>query len=90
LFNQFRWLDSAVFDNADDEFSRTVSGVGSWFVMDTSVNYALNDNIDFQLNVDNLLDREMPYPAAGSANGETAYFSGVMGRYATFTVRARF
>ena len=90
VFNQFRWLDSAVFDNSDDEFTRTVPGVPSWFVMDTSIQYALNDNIDFQLNIDNLLDRDMPYPAAASALGETTYFSGVMGRYATFTARARF
>jgi outer membrane receptor protein involved in Fe transport len=90
VFNQFRWLDGAVFDNADDEFSRTVPGVPSWFVMDTSIRYALNDNIDLQLTVDNLLDRDMPYPAAGSAFGETTYFSGVLGRYATFTARARF
>lgn len=90
VFNQFRWLDSAVFNNADDEFSRTVPGVGSWFVMDTGIVYSLNENIELQLNIDNLLDREMPYPAAASAFGETTYFSGVMGRYATFTARARF
>ena len=90
VFNQFRWLDGAVFDNSDDEFSRTVPGVPSWFVMDAGILYALNDNIDLQLNIDNLLDRDMPYPAAASAFGETTYFSGVMGRYATFTARARF
>jgi iron complex outermembrane recepter protein len=90
IFNQFRWLDGAVFDNSDDEFTRTVPGVGSWFVMDAGIAYALNDNIDLQLNVDNLLDREMPYPAAASALGETTYFSGLLGRYATVTARARF
>jgi outer membrane receptor protein involved in Fe transport len=90
VFNQFRWLDGAVFSNADDEFSRTVRGVGSWFVMDTSILYALNDNIELQLNIDNLLDREMPFPAAASGFGETTYFSGIMGRYATLTARASF
>jgi len=90
VFNQFRWLDGAVFNNADDEFSRTVPGVGSWLVVDSSVRYALNDNVDLQLNIDNLLDREMPYPAAASAFGETTYFSGIMGRYATVTARVRF
>jgi iron complex outermembrane recepter protein len=89
-FNQFRWLDSAVFNNADGEFTRDVKGVPSWFVMDTSVRYQLNDNIDFQLNIDNLLDREMPYAAPAHDFGETTYFTGVMGRYATFTARARF
>lgn len=90
VFNQFRWLDGVVFDNADDEFSRNVPGFGSWFVMDTSISYALNDNIDLQLNIDNLLDRKAPYAAAASANGPTSYYTGVLERYATFTVRARF
>jgi outer membrane receptor protein involved in Fe transport len=58
--------------------------------MDTGILYAVTDNIDVQLNIDNLLDRDMPYPAAASALGETTYFSGVMGRYATLTARARF
>ena len=89
-FNQFRWLSSAVFNNADDEFSRNVSGVGDWLTVDTSIAYALNDNIDLQLNIDNLLDKAVPYPAVASAFGETAYFAGVLERYATFTVRARF
>lgn len=90
VFNQFRWLDGVVFDNADDATSRDVLGFGSWFTVDTSIAYALNDNIDLQLNIDNLLDRDAPYAAAASANGPTSYFSGVLERYATFTVRARF
>ncbi|MDZ7769618.1 MAG: hypothetical protein U5K38_11345 [Woeseiaceae bacterium] len=57
-------------------FHCTVPGVPSWFVMDTSIRYALNDNVELQLTIDNLLDREMPYPAAASGFGETTYFSG--------------
>lgn len=90
VYNQFRWLDEVVFDNSDDEFTRNVPGFGSWFVMDTSIAYALGDNVDLQLNIDNLLDRKAPYAAAASANGPTSYYSGVLERYATFTVRARF
>lgn len=89
-FNQFRWLDSAVFNNADDVDTRSVPGVSSWLVWDTSVVYQLNDNIELQLNVDNLLDNDVPYPAVASTNGLYAYFGGIMGRYTTFTARARF
>jgi len=89
-FNQIRWLDSAVFDNADTEFSRTISGVDDWIVFDTSVVYALNDNIDLQLNIDNLFDNDPPFAAVASGAGITAYFSGIRGRYATFTMRAGF
>ena len=89
-FNQIRWLDSAVFDNADTEFSRTISGVDDWTVFDTSVVYALNDNIELQLNIDNLFDNDPPFAAVASNNGIRAYFSGIRGRYATFTMRANF
>lgn len=90
VFNQFRWLSSAVFNNADTEFTRNVRGVGDWLTVDTSVAYALNDNIDLQLNIDNLFDKAAPYASIASAAGEATYFSGVLERYATFTVRARF
>lgn len=90
VFNQVRWLSSAVFNNADDLDTRDVSGLPSWTTFDTSINYAFNDNMDLQLNIDNLFDRKAPYAAPASEFGETAYFSGILERYATFTVRARF
>jgi hypothetical protein len=43
VFSQIRWLDSAVFDNSDTEFSRNVRGIDDWTVVDASVAYALND-----------------------------------------------
>ena len=89
-FNQIRWLDSAVFNNADTEFSRSISGVDDWTVFDTSVVYALNDNIELQLNIDNLFDNDPPFAAVASGNGIRAYFSGIRGRYVTFTMRANF
>lgn len=90
VFNQVRWLSSAVFDNSDTEFSRDVRGLPSWTVFDTSIMYAFNDSVDLQLNIDNLFDRSAPYASIASANGESTYFSGILERYATFTVRARF
>lgn len=92
VFNQLRWLDSAVFDNSDGEFSRSISGVDDWAVVNTTVAYAFNENIDFQLTIDNLFDEEPPFPAtAGNANaGISTYLPGVLGRYLTFAVRARF
>lgn len=89
-FNQFRWLDDAVFNNADDVNTRNIPGVDSWLVWDTSVLYRLSDSIELQLNIDNLLDNDVPYPAVASDNGLYPYFGGILGRYATFTARARF
>lgn len=92
VFNQLRWLDSAVFDNADGEFSRSISGVDDWTVLNTTVAYAFNDNIDLQLTIDNLFDEEPPFPATEgtSSVGVPTYFPGILGRFVTFTVRARF
>lgn len=89
-FNQLRWLDSAVFDNSDGEFSRNISGVDDWTVVNTTVGYALNDNIDLQLTIDNLFDKDPPFPAVAFGVGIAAYYPGVIGRFATFTVRATF
>ncbi len=87
-FNQIRWLDSAVFDNSDTEFSRNISGVDDWTVLDTSIVYALNDSIELQLNIDNLFDEDPPYAAVASGGGIRAYFSGIRGRYMTLSIRA--
>ncbi|MGI9260441.1 MAG: TonB-dependent receptor domain-containing protein [Woeseiaceae bacterium] len=89
-FNQLRWISSAVFNNADSPTTRSVSGVGDWTTWDTSVAYAINDDITVQVNIDNVLDKEAPYPAVASAFGETTYFSGILERYASITLRARF
>lgn len=90
VFSQFRWLSSAVFDNADDEFTRNPSGIDDWLVIDSGVAYQLSDGIELQLNVDNLLDEDPPYAAVASGNGIRAYYSGVRGRYMTLTMRATF
>ena len=79
-----------MFDNADGPDTRSVAGVGDWTTWDTSVAYAVTDDITVQVNIDNVLDKEAPFPAVASAFGETTYFSGILERYASVTVRARF
>ncbi len=90
VFGQLRWLDGAVFDNPDDEFTRDVSGVDDWFVADMSVVYAFNDEFDLQLNIDNVLDEDPPYGAMADFAGITTYYPGVRGRYLTLTARMQF
>ena len=52
-------------DNADVRYN-TYQGFSDWFVMDTKVNYRVNDNWNASLGVDNLLDRKYflfhPFP----------------------------
>jgi outer membrane receptor protein involved in Fe transport len=89
-FTQFRWLDEAVFDNSDDEFTRDVSGVGDWFIVDTSVSYSWDDRFEVQLNVDNVFNEGPPKPCVTDYGCQQAYFPGVLGRYAMISARARF
>ena len=52
-------------DNADVRYN-TYQGFSDWFVMDTKVNYRVNENFNASLGVDNLLDRKYflfhPFP----------------------------
>ena len=90
VFTQIRWLDAAVFDNTDTEFSRDVKGVGEWTTVDTTVVYSFRDNMDIRVTVENLFDNDAPYAAPAGTGGISTYFPGIRGRYATFTVRAAF
>ena len=90
VFTQIRWLDGAVFDNADTEFSRNISGVDDWTVVDATVVYNFRDNMSARITIDNLFDTDTPYPAVASGAGITTYFPGIRGRFATLTLRAFF
>jgi outer membrane receptor protein involved in Fe transport len=95
-FTQLRYLSSAVFDNADQAFTRDVSGVDDWYVFDTSFSFDLTDRINLRFNIDNVFDEEAPYGAtanwtgSGQAHGVVTYYSGILGRMVGFTVRANF
>jgi iron complex outermembrane receptor protein len=90
LFNQFRWLSDAVFNNADTATTRDVLGVDSFFVVDAGLSYSFSESLTLQLNVDNLLNEKPPYAGVAAAAGRMAYISGVLERYATVSVRASF
>jgi len=90
VFTQIRYIDRAVFDNSDTEFTRNVSGISSWTNVDATAVYSIRDNIDLQLTMENLFDNDAPYGAVAGSGGITTYFPGIRGRYGTFTVRARF
>ena len=70
-----------MFDNTDAEFSRNIKGVDDWTVVNTAVVYSFNENIEFQITVDNLLDEKEPYPAVAADEGIVAYFPGIRGRH---------
>lgn len=96
-YTQIRYLSSAVFDNADNELTRDVRGVGSWTIFDTSFSFDLTDKVNLQLNIDNVFDKGAPFAATASGSGDptssigiVTYYSGIIGRMVGFSVRARF
>jgi outer membrane receptor protein involved in Fe transport len=90
VFTQIRWLDAAIFDSSDNEFTRDVKGVDDWTVVDATVVYGFRDNMDVRLTIDNLFDNDAPSAAPAGDGGISTYFPGIRGRFATVTVRALF
>ena len=88
VFNQLRWVGSAVFDNADEPTTRDVKGVDSFMVVDTGVSYQYNDNLTFQLNVDNVFNEKAPLGA--NIGGVGTYIAGILERYATVSIRGNY
>ncbi len=92
-FNQFRWLDSAVFDNTDNEFSRDIKGVDDWLVVNSSLAYQFTDDLNARLTVDNLLDNDAPFAATAgelAGIGIVTYYPGILGRYVRLQANYRF
>jgi iron complex outermembrane recepter protein len=91
-----RYVGPAVFDRNDGPQDRSIKGVDAFWVFNAGVGYAFTDSVTLQLNVDNLLDQQPPYPGmAGTlgagANGAVAtYFPGVLGRSYALSLRANF
>ena len=90
VYGQLRFIGKAVFDNADEEFTRDVKGVSSWTVANAAVSYQFDSGVFVQLNVDNLFDVDPPFAALASPFGQSTYYPGVIGRTARLSLRMRF
>ena len=82
-FNQARYLSGTSFN--DTQFS-----IGGWGVFDSSVSYDVHDNMTVQLAAENVFNREAPFLAQLSGSTLQTHFSGIQGRYLTFSVRGQF
>ncbi len=84
---QARFIGRAVWDNSLPSSTSAVLGVGNWWVHNLTAGYDVDKHLRFQLVVDNLFDKEEPYPlpaippSSSGSSGIESYFSGVMGRY---------
>jgi iron complex outermembrane recepter protein len=96
---QTRYVGPAVWDNALPALNTPVQGVGWWFVNNLTVGTMPIPNLKVQLVVDNVFDRQAPYPFptvppnsefAGLNTGLPTYFSGVLGRYFVLSANYKF
>ena len=94
---QTRFTGKAVFDNAlAGSNTSQIMGVGNWWVNDLTLGYSPIPNLKVQLVVDNVFDKQAPYPLPAvpgpAANdnvalpGTSTYFSGILGRYFILSV----
>jgi outer membrane receptor protein involved in Fe transport len=86
---QGQWIGKAVFDADEAEGVRDFPGVGDVLFINTSFSYEIDDRFTFRLIVDNIFDKDPPFPSPGGG-GRVTYFDGILGRYFKAGVRVRF
>lgn len=79
-FNQVEYTGPARFDVTDTDTSRDVLGVGSYTIWNTGITFHATKRFDFRINVDNVTNRGIPYPATAGTGALTTYYQGLVGR----------
>jgi iron complex outermembrane recepter protein len=96
---QTRYVSRAVYDNALPSTNSFFNGVGTWFVNNLTVGVTPMDNLRIQLVVDNIFDKQAPYPFpavppnsefAGLNTGLPTYYEGLLGRYFVLSANYKF
>jgi outer membrane receptor protein involved in Fe transport len=95
---QTKYVGHAVFDNTLSSTNADFTGVGAWFVQNLTVGGTPTSNLRVQLVVDNLFDKQPPFPFPatppnsqfGGNTGLTAYYEGVIGRFFLLSANYKF
>jgi len=84
---QTRFIGKAAYDNSLSNNNTAQLGVGNWWLQNATVGYEFDQHFKLQLVVDNVFDKEPPYPLPTTppndiySTGTQSYFSGILGRY---------
>ncbi len=95
-FWQAQYISSMKFNNADQADTKDILRVNPWWVMNSTIGYDVLKNVSVRLIVNNVFDKEPPYPALAAGTGgnfasaTTLYFPGIIGRTYLLNVEARF
>ena len=73
------------FDNSDTPDAKDIMGVSHWWLVNTTLTYSFTPAFQTRLIIDNVADKEPPYPALAGTGGNFAtatslYFPGIIGR----------
>jgi iron complex outermembrane receptor protein len=95
-WNIFGQYTGAVnFNNQNTATTQDYFSVARWWLFNTTVSYAFSRKVSAQFIVNNVFDKEPPFPAlAGSGgnftNSASIYFAGILGRSMVASVNVKF
>jgi outer membrane receptor protein involved in Fe transport len=90
---QATFLGRINFNNQNTATTQDYFGVGSWWLINSTLAFSPTKNFTARLIVDNVFNKEPPFPALAGAQANftpatTLYFSGIIGR--TYLVSANY
>jgi outer membrane receptor protein involved in Fe transport len=79
------FIGPANFNNQNTTTSQDILGVGSWWLINSTVGMKFNPQFQVRFIVDNVFNKQPPFPAIAGTGGNfasatTTYFSGILGR----------
>ena len=97
----FRWywqgqyIGPLKFDNKDTATSKDILGVSHWWLVNTTVSFELTKSLETRLIVNNVANKEPPFPGLAAVGGNFAsptslYWSGILGRNYLLSVAYHF
>jgi outer membrane receptor protein involved in Fe transport len=82
---QATFIGPAQFSNQNTPTSQDILGVGSWWLINSTIGMKFSPAFQVRFIVDNVFNKQPPFPAIAGTGGNyavatTTYFSGILGR----------
>lgn len=93
---QAQYFSMMDFNNQNTPTSQDVQSVPKWWLINSTITMDVTKALEVRLTVDNVFDKEPPYPALAAGTGgnfasaTSLYFSGIIGRTYLLNVDYRF
>jgi len=93
---QAQYISMMDFNNQNTPTSQDILSVPAWWIFNSTLTFDVTKALEVRLIVDNVFDKEPPYPALAAGTGgnfataTSLYFSGIIGRTYLLAVDYRF